>query len=63
MSHLVTIQTEVRDAVALGAACRRLNFSPPVHETTKLFSGEVLGLAVSAAAKESRAESRKDWHR
>lgn len=32
--------------MALGAACRRLNLSPPAHETTKFFSGEVTGLAV-----------------
>jgi hypothetical protein len=46
MSHIVTIQTEVRDAVAIQAACRRLNLAAPRHEKTSLFSGEVVGWAV-----------------
>ena len=46
MSHIVTIQTEVRDAEALGLACRRLNLGEPVHESVTLFSGEVSGYAV-----------------
>ena len=46
MSHVVTIMTEIRDAAAVRAACRRLNFPEPVHGTVKLFSGEVTGLAV-----------------
>ena len=46
MSHIVTIQTEVRDAEALGLACRRLELGEPVHETVPLFSGEVSGYAV-----------------
>ncbi len=50
MSHVVTIQTEVRDAVALGAACRRLKLSQPARQATKLFSGEVTGLAVRLTA-------------
>ena len=46
MSHVVTINTEVRDAAAVRAACRRLRLPEPMQGTTKLFSGEVTGLAV-----------------
>lgn len=46
MSHLVTITTEVRDAVALQAACRRLQLAPPVQGTFKLFSAQATGLGV-----------------
>lgn len=46
MSHIVKIQTEVRDAAAVQAACRRLNLPQPVYETAKLFAGEVTGLVV-----------------
>ncbi|MFO0821205.1 MAG: DUF1257 domain-containing protein [Pirellulales bacterium] len=46
MSHIVEIKTQVRDAAAVQAACRRLELSPPVHGTTKLFSASVTGLAV-----------------
>jgi hypothetical protein len=46
MSHIVTIQTEIRDHHALSAACRRLQLKEPVHETTALFSGEETGYCV-----------------
>ena len=46
MSHIVTIKTEVRNAAAVRAACQRLGLAAPVQGTTKLFSGEVTGLAV-----------------
>ena len=46
MSHIVTIRTEIRDAAAVRAACRRLGLAEPVHSTVKLFSGEATGLAV-----------------
>ncbi len=46
MSHIVTIKTEVRDAVAVRAACHRLSLAEPVQGKTKLFSGKVEGLAV-----------------
>jgi hypothetical protein len=46
MSHIVTIRTEIRDATALTAACRRLSLAAPVRETVKLFSGEATGHAV-----------------
>ena len=46
MSHIVTIKTEVRDAAAVRAACKRLGLAEPVEGKTRLFSGEVSGLAV-----------------
>ena len=46
MSHIVTIKTEVRDAVAIAAACRRLGYAEPVHGKFKLFTAEATGLAV-----------------
>ena len=46
MSHIVQIQTEVRDAVALAAACARLELPPPVHRTVRLFGAEATGMAV-----------------
>ena len=46
MSHIVTIQTQVRDAVAVAAACHRLGLPPPVESTVELFDGAVHGLAV-----------------
>ena len=46
MSHIVEIKTEVRDAVAVGAACQRLKLEAPTHDTVKLFSGEATGVIV-----------------
>ena len=46
MSHVVTIESQVRDAAAVRAACRRLNLPEPVQGEVKLFSGSVSGLAV-----------------
>ena len=46
MSHIVRIQTQVKDAAAVRAACQRLNLPAPVQGKVKLFSGEVEGLAV-----------------
>ena len=46
MSHIVTVETEVRDVAALRAACRRLGLAQPVFETTRLFSGEATGYSV-----------------
>jgi hypothetical protein len=45
MSHIVSIQTKVRDPAAV-AACQRLGLSPPVQGTAHLFGGEVTGLLV-----------------
>jgi hypothetical protein len=46
MSHVVIVQTEIRDATAVRAACQRLGLTQPVQGRTQLFSGEVEGLAV-----------------
>ena len=46
VSHIVQIQTEVRDPVAVGAACLRLKLPAPVHGNHILFSGAVTGLGV-----------------
>lgn len=46
MSHIVQIQTQVRDATAVDAACRRLGLPPPVQRTAKLFSSTATGLTV-----------------
>lgn len=40
MSHVVTIQTQLRDPAAVAAACRRLQQPEPVHGTAQLFSGQ-----------------------
>jgi hypothetical protein len=36
MSHIVTIQTQVRDSDALAAACRRLSLAEPKQETATI---------------------------
>ena len=46
MSHIVTLQVKVKDAVAVHNACNRLGLPAPVQGTTKLFDGEVTGLIV-----------------
>ena len=46
MSHVVEIKTQVKDATAVAAACRRLKLNEPRQETVTLFSAEVTGLAV-----------------
>jgi hypothetical protein len=46
MSHIVRIETRVRDPVALTAACARLALSPPEAGTFQLFSASATGLAV-----------------
>ena len=49
MSHVVSIKSQMMDAVALAAACRRLGLAEPVRETVWLFSGQATGLAVRLA--------------
>ena len=44
MSHIVTVQTEVRDHAAVAAACRRLALPEPVHGAAQLYSGQAEGL-------------------
>jgi hypothetical protein len=46
VSHIVEIKTEVRDPVAVAAACQRLGLPEPVHGTAKLFEGEATGWLV-----------------
>ena len=46
MSHIVTIETEVRDAAAAQTACARLKLPAPVAGSHELFSGTAEGLAV-----------------
>ena len=46
MSHIVQIQTQVRDPVAVAAACQRLGLVQPQHETVKLFTSTETGLTV-----------------
>ena len=47
MSHIVQIETQLRDAEAIAAACRRLNLAPPVQGTFALYSAKASGLAVA----------------
>jgi hypothetical protein len=47
MSHIVEIQTQVRDEQAARAACRRLELPEPTVGVAKLFSSEASGLIVS----------------
>src|SRR5215467_16278717 len=46
MSHIVSIQTKVRDPAAVAAACQRLSLAAPVQGTARLYSGEATGLLV-----------------
>lgn len=46
MSHIVTIKAQIRDPVALAAACSRLGLQQPVHGSARLFSGQAEGLIV-----------------
>lgn len=46
MSHIVSVKTEVRDPIAVAAACRRLGLPEPVHGTAMLFEGQASGLLV-----------------
>ena len=46
MSHVVQIQTEVRDPAAIRAACSRLSLPEPVLGEVKLFSYSAVGWAV-----------------
>jgi hypothetical protein len=46
MSHIVCIQTQVRDPAAVSAACARLQLAPPEQGVFSLFTSEAAGLAV-----------------
>lgn len=47
MSHIVSVQTKVRDMAGIQAACRRLCLSKPIQGQARLFSGEVTGIVVN----------------
>ncbi|GDY07005.1 hypothetical protein LBMAG52_04910 [Planctomycetia bacterium] len=46
MSHIVHIQTEVRDAAAVCAACQRRGLPEPIHGQHVVFQEEVAGLGI-----------------
>jgi hypothetical protein len=46
MSHIVSIQTKVRDTTAVAAACQRLQIPAPLVGTAALFGGSANGLLV-----------------
>jgi hypothetical protein len=50
MSHIVTIKTQLRDAEAVAAACRRLGLAEPTIGTAQLYSGSASGLIVQLPA-------------
>jgi hypothetical protein len=47
LSHIVQIQTQIRDPMAIQAACTRLRLPAATSRTVRLFSGEVSGIAVA----------------
>ncbi|MCL2306005.1 MAG: DUF1257 domain-containing protein [Planctomycetaceae bacterium] len=46
MSHIVTIQVEVKDFDAIKSACRRLGLKEPVHGRATIFETEIEGVLV-----------------
>ena len=46
MSHLVTIQVEIKDPVALASACRRLGLEQPVEGEAMIFTKKARGWIV-----------------
>ena len=46
MSHIVQIQTQVRDEVAVQAACSRLHLPRATRGTFQLYSTEETGLGI-----------------
>ena len=46
MSHIVEIKTEIRDPVAMSAACQRLGLASPQQGTATLFTQQVSGWIV-----------------
>jgi len=46
LSHIVSIDPQVRDPAAVELACRRLQLAAPMAGTHELFSQSVTGLAV-----------------
>jgi hypothetical protein len=50
LSHIVTVNTEIRDHTAVAAACRRHALPEPAQGTAQLYSGQVSGLLVRLPA-------------
>jgi hypothetical protein len=46
MSHIMSIKAQIRDPVALAAACTRLGLQQPVAGKANLYAGEAEGLIV-----------------
>ena len=46
MSHIVSVQTEVRDADAIWSACHHLRLNPPIFGSFCLFRSTVTGVGV-----------------
>ena len=46
MSHIVQIETQVKDEQAVRAACTRLQLATPEHKTVRLFNATATGLCV-----------------
>jgi hypothetical protein len=46
MSHIVSVETQIRDAGALSSACRRLGWPGPEPGAARLSEGEAAGLLV-----------------
>src|SRR5688500_8525796 len=46
MSHIVTIQTRIRDPAALAAACSRLGLAAPAEGTAQLYASAATGQIV-----------------
>ena len=46
MSHIVAIKTQVKDPLAVQAACRRLQWAEPQQRTVELYRSRATGLAV-----------------
>ncbi|KAA0134448.1 DUF1257 domain-containing protein [Gimesia chilikensis] len=46
MSHIVQIQTEIRDPAAIRTACQRLKLPPPVQGEFQLYNSNASGWAI-----------------
>lgn len=46
MSHTVCVVTQVRDRVAISAACRRLGLAEPRNGKARLYSSEAEGIVI-----------------
>jgi hypothetical protein len=46
LSHIVQIETQIKDEQAVRAACTRLQLTAPEHKTARLFSTTVSGLCI-----------------